>query len=376
MYGLEPLTQAMNSAAAAGRRGDTMLGHLTPGEMVIPRSAQTPGMMALFAKHMRSKGQNPARYMVGSKFASENPMTGAQEFYDDGGWGDQAAGGGLGSDSWGGPSDDSGNDNNAQAIAADWAAQQDASQTASANMAFSGGGEGSTNYNGGRALGLTTDEIEALNYSPGTNLMSMADSVTPEFNAARNATLDNEENLSWFEKALDYAVPGVHPNQLGFNLDTGRYEAGKGLGFDPASGMKSVASSLVDTALFAGLPVSKAIGYAAGYLGDPKGIAAKGNAQASSLFTAQGQQQALAGTRIGNDNPYLGDAGQGSQPDYTQLAQFIRDVLPQAAAAQSAPQQTPTNTTAPFVPGTVDTSYGYGPELMLVAPWLFDFEAS
>src|SRR3990167_3349791 len=78
------LSSLINIASIAGRKGDSTMAHLTPGELVIPRSAQTPGMMALFAKHMRSRGQNPAKYMVGSSFASQNPVTGAPEFGDEG----------------------------------------------------------------------------------------------------------------------------------------------------------------------------------------------------------------------------------------------------------------------------------------------------
>lgn len=68
--------------AQAGTRGDDTMAHLTSGEIVIPRSAQTPGLMALFAKNMRSQGRNPAEYMVGSQHAERNPYTGAQMFAD------------------------------------------------------------------------------------------------------------------------------------------------------------------------------------------------------------------------------------------------------------------------------------------------------
>ena len=65
-----------------GRRGDTQVGHLTQGEMVVPTSAQTPTVKAAIASAMRRTGVNPAQYVVGSAFNSRNPATGALEFAD------------------------------------------------------------------------------------------------------------------------------------------------------------------------------------------------------------------------------------------------------------------------------------------------------
>lgn len=62
-----------------GRNGDTAVGHLTPGEIVVPRSAQTPELLQHIALTM---GDNMPRYVVGSGANSFNPLTGAQEFYD------------------------------------------------------------------------------------------------------------------------------------------------------------------------------------------------------------------------------------------------------------------------------------------------------
>src|SRR3990167_2848263 len=72
----------ISNMARMGRRGDTMMGHLTPGEMVLPASVQTPGMIAMIASKMRRQGQNPAEFVVGSRFNKRNPQTGAAEFYD------------------------------------------------------------------------------------------------------------------------------------------------------------------------------------------------------------------------------------------------------------------------------------------------------
>jgi len=72
----------INSLAMMGRRGDTALGHLTPGEIVIPKSAQTPGLMGQLASNLRRQGANPASFVVGSSMTSKNPLTGLPEFAD------------------------------------------------------------------------------------------------------------------------------------------------------------------------------------------------------------------------------------------------------------------------------------------------------
>lgn len=66
-----------------GRGGDTQIAHVTPGEMVVPRSLQTPAVMRTLAIEAARKGINPARYTVGNRLNSHNPLTGAQEFTPD-----------------------------------------------------------------------------------------------------------------------------------------------------------------------------------------------------------------------------------------------------------------------------------------------------
>jgi hypothetical protein len=105
-YGIQALTQMRRTSGndaehpdvrrlgRAGLGGDSTIGHLTPGELVIPQSAQTPGLMALFSKEMRARGMNPERYKVDSGYTSRNPTTGAQQFYagEEGGYGQGAFG--------------------------------------------------------------------------------------------------------------------------------------------------------------------------------------------------------------------------------------------------------------------------------------------
>ena len=76
-------SQPVRELSRAGRGGDTTIGHLTEGEVVIPEAYQTPGVMALLAKEMRRQGTNPAEFEVGNRFAKRNPQTGAQEFQAD-----------------------------------------------------------------------------------------------------------------------------------------------------------------------------------------------------------------------------------------------------------------------------------------------------
>ena len=79
-------------AADMGRGGDTTVGHLTPGEVVVPVDLQTPQLMAAL---MEALGPDFGRYQVGGDDDSINPQTGMPEFgYDDGGYGSESNPGG------------------------------------------------------------------------------------------------------------------------------------------------------------------------------------------------------------------------------------------------------------------------------------------
>ena len=91
-------------AADMGRSGDTTVGHLTPGEVVVPVDLQTPQLMAAL---MEALGPDFGRYQVGGDDDSINPQTGMPEFgYDDGGYGSENEGTG----GFGGYSGDGGGD--------------------------------------------------------------------------------------------------------------------------------------------------------------------------------------------------------------------------------------------------------------------------
>lgn len=66
--------------AARGRGGDSMIAHLTPGELTIPPAAQTPELLGAFARAITEAGGDPEQYIAGSPKQSINPETGQPEF--------------------------------------------------------------------------------------------------------------------------------------------------------------------------------------------------------------------------------------------------------------------------------------------------------
>ncbi len=89
-----------------GRGGDTMMAHLTPGEMILPRGVQgDPELMEMIDFVMKKRGLNPDEYVAGHQDAKVNPNTGAQEFYEAAGAGrdgERGYGGGKSTDGRGG----------------------------------------------------------------------------------------------------------------------------------------------------------------------------------------------------------------------------------------------------------------------------------
>ena len=107
MAGLMP-----KNLAAMGRGGDTEVGHLTPGELVVPdRVQQQPDIRAKLIEAFEKAGVPIGRYTVGGKDDSRNPKTGMREYYDGGdpsGGGDSAGGTGPGGGEMGGGGDGGG----------------------------------------------------------------------------------------------------------------------------------------------------------------------------------------------------------------------------------------------------------------------------
>ena len=72
----------MNKAAKKGRGGDSIMGHLAPGEMVVPPQIlnKYPKLRSALASAFMENKVDPRRYLVGSKANSINPDTGTREF--------------------------------------------------------------------------------------------------------------------------------------------------------------------------------------------------------------------------------------------------------------------------------------------------------
>lgn len=71
-----------NLMSAMGRKGDNMVGHLTKGDVVIPREAvmQNPEFLTKLKKIMSDSNSDYRTHIVGSGYENKNPHTGAPEF--------------------------------------------------------------------------------------------------------------------------------------------------------------------------------------------------------------------------------------------------------------------------------------------------------
>lgn len=70
----------MANLAAKGRGGDTMMAHVTPGEVMIPPQLQTPDIKKVLADLFSNHGKSIEQYQVGSGKDSVNPNTGHPEY--------------------------------------------------------------------------------------------------------------------------------------------------------------------------------------------------------------------------------------------------------------------------------------------------------
>lgn len=72
--------QAPQQLAAQGINGDSLLAHLTPGEIMVPPEVQTPKVLATLKKDFKAHGVQPQQFTAGSPASSTNPKTGVPQY--------------------------------------------------------------------------------------------------------------------------------------------------------------------------------------------------------------------------------------------------------------------------------------------------------
>ena len=78
----DEMSQNMQSfAEQTGRGGDSILGHLTPGEIVIPIDAQTETLLMAIKSAFEENGINPREFVVGDAENKTNSQTGNPEYF-------------------------------------------------------------------------------------------------------------------------------------------------------------------------------------------------------------------------------------------------------------------------------------------------------
>lgn len=85
------MKQELAKAEEQGRGGDRLLGHLTPGDVIIPRGRMSEELRSLLAPYL-----DLDTYTAGNEKNSINPITGLPEFMDGAGSGGMDGGGDKG----------------------------------------------------------------------------------------------------------------------------------------------------------------------------------------------------------------------------------------------------------------------------------------
>lgn len=66
--------------AAQGQGQDSLVAHLTPGELVVPKQVQTPQVLAVLNQAFQQAGANPMQFQAGNPANQHNPQTGMPMF--------------------------------------------------------------------------------------------------------------------------------------------------------------------------------------------------------------------------------------------------------------------------------------------------------
>ena len=85
--GEAPMEAMGDELAEEGRGGDQIVGHLTPGEIVIPTDILDEELTEILDEFFAENGISMAQYTVGHEENSINPETGMPEFFLFGGGG-------------------------------------------------------------------------------------------------------------------------------------------------------------------------------------------------------------------------------------------------------------------------------------------------
>lgn len=207
-------------AEQAGRNGDTEMGHLTRGEVVVPRNMQTGAVMQAIGQAAAQSGVDPNRYIVGDRAGPRNPVTGREEFYGDGTAGDSSYGGDAA-----GPGPGTGGSGGMSGVGSANAANgtANAGNTAGANAAY-GGDVGAPGAGGGitgtestnAAIGIANPTTEGRDnaYGPGFGDKSIGDSVLGWLDALYGyvegkLSAPTSKNPGVLGTAVGFAAPGL-----------------------------------------------------------------------------------------------------------------------------------------------------------------------
>ena len=212
--------ESVRALAAAGRGGDTMIGHLTPGELVVPRGIlAAPGVREAIQGWYANAGLDMDRFVVGGKGDSINPRTGMREFRVDG----HAGAGHGGTADYGGPDGTDGGEGDDDTFSGDFEADPAVTGGIAASQADAQAAENESVAEGGDG-GFSLDDVNKFLDKKVTDaVMSKLEQFAP---LADIATRVNEALLdAGFRTAPEFQDP---TQETGHQDDWGGFHAARG----------------------------------------------------------------------------------------------------------------------------------------------------